>query len=52
MTHARSMSMFAIPAFFLGFVLGRVSLHVASAEGLPHEEGRTIKRSWPNFATI
>ena len=34
MTHARSMSIFAIPAFFLGFVLGGVSLHVASAEGL------------------
>lgn len=28
------MSMFAIPAFFFGFVLGGVSLNVASAEGL------------------
>jgi hypothetical protein len=26
--------MFAVPAFLLGFVLGGVSLHVASAEGL------------------
>ena len=34
MTNARSISMFAIPAFLLGFVLGGVSLHVASAEGL------------------
>ena len=34
MTNARSMSMFAVPAFLLGFVLGGVSLHVASAEGL------------------
>lgn len=34
MTNARSMAMFAVPAFLLGFVLGGVSLHVASAEGL------------------
>jgi hypothetical protein len=34
MTNARSLSMFAVPAFLLGFVLGGVSLHVASAEGL------------------
>ncbi|MDK2742949.1 MAG: hypothetical protein H8K03_17665 [Nitrospira sp.] len=34
MTTARSLSLFAIPAFLLGFVLGGVSLHVASAEGL------------------
>ena len=34
MTNTRPMSMFAIPAFLLGFVLGGVSLHVASAEGL------------------
>lgn len=34
MTTARSISIFAIPAFLLGFVLGGVSLHVASAEGL------------------
>ncbi len=34
MTNTRSMSMFAVPAFLLGFVLGGVSLHVASAEGL------------------
>ena len=31
MTNTRPMSMFAIPAFLLGFVLGGVSLHVASA---------------------
>ena len=34
MTNTRSMFMFAVPAFLLGFVLGGVSLHVASAEGL------------------
>ena len=34
MTNARTMSMFAVPAFLLGFVLGGVSSHVASAEGL------------------
>ncbi len=34
MTTARSISVFAIPAFLLGFVLGGVSLHIASAEGL------------------
>ena len=34
MTNTRFMSMFAVPGFLLGFVLGGVSLHVASAEGL------------------
>jgi hypothetical protein len=34
MTTARSIQRFVIPAFLLGFVLGGVSFHVASAEGL------------------
>lgn len=34
MTTRRSVSLFAIPAFLLGFVLGGLSFHVASAEGL------------------
>jgi len=34
MTTARSMSLIAIPAFLIGFGLGGLSLHVATAEGL------------------
>ncbi|MBH0187957.1 MAG: hypothetical protein HP493_03640 [Nitrospira sp.] len=34
MTAMRSISVIAIPAFLLGFGLGGVSLHVASAQGL------------------
>lgn len=34
MTTARSISMIAIPAFLIGFGLGGLSLHIASAEGL------------------
>jgi hypothetical protein len=34
MTSVRSLSMIAIPAFLIGFGLGGVSLHVASAQGL------------------
>ncbi|HMS86536.1 MAG TPA: hypothetical protein PKD12_23125 [Nitrospira sp.] len=34
MTHTRSVSTVAIPAFLLGFGLGGLSLHIASAEGL------------------
>lgn len=34
MTTARSVSAFAIPAFLLGFIMGGLSLHIASAEGL------------------
>lgn len=34
MTATRSMYIFAIPAFLLGFGLGGLSLHVASAQGL------------------
>jgi hypothetical protein len=34
MTTARSVSAFAIPAFFLGFIMGGLSLHIAWAEGL------------------
>ncbi len=34
MTSARLVYQFGVPAFLLGFVLGGVSLHVASAEGL------------------
>ncbi|MBH0181390.1 MAG: hypothetical protein HP490_06870 [Nitrospira sp.] len=34
MTTMRSISIIAIPAFMLGFGLGGLSLHVASAQGL------------------
>ena len=34
MTATRSTSIFSIAAFLLGFVLGGLSLHVASAQGL------------------
>jgi hypothetical protein len=34
MTPTRSLSMIAIPAFLIGFSLGGLSLHVASAQGL------------------
>jgi hypothetical protein len=34
MTAARSMYSYAIPAFLLGFGLGGLSLHIASAQGL------------------
>lgn len=34
MTTTRSISIIAIPAFLIGFVLGGLSLHIASAEGL------------------
>lgn len=34
MTAKRSIAIIAIPAFLLGFGLGGVSLHVASAQGL------------------
>jgi hypothetical protein len=34
MTTMRSISIIAVPAFLLGFGLGGVSLHVASAQGL------------------
>jgi len=34
MTTARSISMFVIPAFLVGFGFGGLSLHIASAEGL------------------
>ena len=34
MTTARSISLIAIPAFLIGFGLGGLSLHVATAEGL------------------
>ena len=34
MTTARSMSIFVIASFLLGFGLGGLSLHVASAQGL------------------
>lgn len=34
MTTIRPVSMIAIPAFLIGFVLGGLSLHIVSAEGL------------------
>ena len=34
MSTRRSIATFAIPAFLVGFCLGGVSLHIASAEGL------------------
>ncbi len=34
MTTTRSISIIAIPAFLIGFMLGGLSLHIASAEGL------------------
>lgn len=34
MTATHPISVIAIPAFVIGFVLGGVSLHIASAEGL------------------
>jgi hypothetical protein len=34
MTTKRSLSIIAIPAFLIGFGLGGLSLHIASAEGL------------------
>ncbi|MBH0191179.1 MAG: hypothetical protein HP492_05320, partial [Nitrospira sp.] len=34
MTAMRSIAIIAIPAFLLGFGLGGVSLHVASAQGM------------------
>lgn len=34
MTTTRSLSIIAIPAFLIAFVLGGLSLHIASAKGL------------------
>lgn len=34
MTTTRPMSIIAIPAFLIGFALGGLSLHIASAEGI------------------
>lgn len=34
MTTTRCISIIAIPAFLIGFMLGGLSLHIASAEGL------------------
>ncbi len=34
MTTTRQISVIAIPAFLIGFMLGGLSLHIASAEGL------------------